>query len=89
MTKEKNIGYVTTSFNYHIETKEIISDKNFKENASIMRRRCRFQDENDLQHFPIYTKNLCISECRLELIYKTCNCIPHFYTNNGNSVIDL
>lgn len=61
---------------------------NSKENlifsgASVDQRKCRFQHESNLTHFPVYTRNICIQECRLNLVYKLCKCIPHFYPNRS------
>ncbi|XP_059221736.1 acid-sensing ion channel 5-like [Stomoxys calcitrans] len=52
--------------------------------ATVRQRNCRFGHESNLTHFPIYTKNLCIQECRLRLVYEVCKCIPHFYPNRVN-----
>lgn len=51
--------------------------------TSIDQRHCRFPSESNLKHYPVYTRGLCIQECRLELVYKTCGCIPHFYPNRS------
>lgn len=50
--------------------------------TSVSQRRCRFNSESNLIHYPhTYTRGLCLQECRLELVYQYCRCIPHFYPN--------
>ncbi|XP_055843183.1 uncharacterized protein LOC129909991 [Episyrphus balteatus] len=51
--------------------------------TTVEQRKCRFPHESNLTHFPIYTRNLCYQECRINLAYKLCKCIPHFYPNRG------
>lgn len=58
---------------------------------SIGQRGCRFRDESDLLHFPVYTKGLCQQQCRLDMVQRLCGCIPHFYPNrieNPKTVCD-
>lgn len=51
---------------------------------SVSQRGCRFHDESDLIHYTkVYTRDLCMQECRLNLAYNYCKCIPHFYPNPG------
>lgn len=47
------------------------------------RRHCRFNSESNLTHYQIYTRGLCLQECRLNLVHKLCHCIPHFYPNRS------
>ncbi|XP_031616801.1 uncharacterized protein LOC116336800 [Contarinia nasturtii] len=49
--------------------------------TKIAQRHCRFNSESNLTHYTIYTEQLCVQECRLELVYSLCGCIPHFYPN--------
>jgi hypothetical protein len=52
---------------------------------SIQQRKCRYPDENNLRISPVYTFNFCQMECRMRIARQKCNCIPHFYRNQGNS----
>ena len=54
--------------------------------ASVEQRKCRFQHESNLTHYHVYTRNICYQECRLNLVYRTCKCIPHFYPNRSKSI---
>ncbi|KAK9890626.1 hypothetical protein WA026_011987 [Henosepilachna vigintioctopunctata] len=45
----------------------------------VSQRKCRFYDESDLKHSPVYSYVLCRMECRARLSKKLCGCIPHFY----------
>uniref|UniRef100_A0A8W7P7G8 Uncharacterized protein n=2 Tax=gambiae species complex TaxID=44542 RepID=A0A8W7P7G8_ANOCL len=60
---------------------EIVTTKDFKEDTTISQRGCRFHYESNLTHYSIYTKGICLQECRIQLAYKLCGCIPHFYPN--------
>lgn len=51
--------------------------------TTVAQRNCRFPHESNLKHFEIYTKSFCMQECRLNLVYKKCKCIPHFYPNRS------
>ncbi|KAM3965505.1 sodium channel protein Nach [Aphomia sociella] len=42
-------------------------------------RKCRFFDEPISKRYPIYSYNHCMLECRIQMILKLCNCVPHFY----------
>lgn len=55
----------------------------FYRRTSISQRQCRFNSESNLTHYPIYTRGLCLQECRLNMVYKQCGCIPHFYPNRS------
>uniref|UniRef100_A0A182WGM4 Sodium channel protein Nach n=1 Tax=Anopheles minimus TaxID=112268 RepID=A0A182WGM4_9DIPT len=60
---------------------EIVTTKDFKEDTTISQRGCRFHYESNLTHYSIYTKGICLQECRIQLADKLCGCIPHFYPN--------
>lgn len=75
-------GYTPVAYEFETLSIEIITTKDFRE-TYISQRGCRFHTESNLTHYAVYSKNLCMSECRLELAYKLCKCIPHFYYNNG------
>lgn len=53
----------------------------FYSSTTVSQRNCRYFTESNLTHFPYYTRNTCTQECRLNLAYKICDCIPHFYPN--------
>ncbi|ALC39281.1 ppk10 [Drosophila busckii] len=82
MKVDNNFGYTVEGTSYEPESEEITADANLEKEASISQRKCRFYHESNLTHFPIYTRNICQQECRLNLAYKICRCIPHFYPNN-------
>ncbi|KAM7352655.1 pickpocket 10 [Cochliomyia hominivorax] len=86
MKVDNNFGYTTENLYYEPTVTEITTDTNFEFGANIRQRNCRFNHESNLTHFPVYTKNLCMQECRLQLVYKVCKCIPHFYPNRFGSV---
>lgn len=50
---------------------------------SVGQRNCRFHDESNLQHNPVYSYRLCRMECRIRISKKLCNCMPHFYRKLG------
>ncbi|KAF2894804.1 hypothetical protein ILUMI_11367 [Ignelater luminosus] len=53
-------------------------------------RKCRFYDESDLRHSPVYSYVLCRMECRASLAKRLCGCIPHFYRHlDGEKVCDV
>lgn len=78
----RSIGYTQDAFEFETLSIEIITTKDIKE-TFISQRGCRFHWESNLTHYTVYSKNLCMSECRLELAYARCGCIPHFYPNKG------
>ncbi|CRL07283.1 CLUMA_CG020262, isoform A [Clunio marinus] len=49
-------------------------------------RKCKFEDESDLEYFPqIYTQDLCQLECRMKKFLEFCDCLPFFYKRKGVS----
>ncbi|XP_035719471.1 uncharacterized protein LOC118440483 [Vespa mandarinia] len=44
----------------------------------IHRRKCGFPSDNGLELWPIYTYQMCMTECRSRIIRKKCGCYPHF-----------
>lgn len=46
-------------------------------------RKCKYYDESDLRHSPVYSYVLCRIECRITLSKELCGCIPHFYRSLG------
>lgn len=50
----------------------------------IICRKCRLEHEAEpLAASPIYSYNLCRSQCRFRMAMKECGCIPYFYRNVG------
>lgn len=50
----------------------------------IEQRKCRLTHESNLKYSPVYSYNLCRSECRRNLIYKLCKCVPFYYRPSSN-----
>uniref|UniRef100_A0A1B0AJR6 Uncharacterized protein n=1 Tax=Glossina pallidipes TaxID=7398 RepID=A0A1B0AJR6_GLOPL len=82
MKADQNLGYTGESLQLRVTSTEIVTEDEFEFGADVKRRKCRFQHENNLTHFPIFTRNLCQQECRLNLVFKVCKCIPHFYAKS-------
>ncbi len=61
-----------------VRSAEIITTNDFRE-TTISQRGCRFHSESNLTNFKVYTKNLCMSQCRIDLALEMCQCIPHYY----------
>ncbi|XP_052852124.1 acid-sensing ion channel 5 isoform X3 [Drosophila gunungcola] len=81
MKVDTNFGYTTDGVVYDPISKEITADDNLERQTTITMRKCRFYHESNLTHFPFYTRNVCMQECRINLAYRICKCIPHFYPN--------
>ncbi|EDW76036.1 uncharacterized protein Dwil_GK14883 [Drosophila willistoni] len=81
MKVDNNFGYTDEGVVYDPESEEITAEENLETETSIRQRKCRFHHESNLTHFPIYTRNICQQECRINLAYRICKCIPHFYPN--------
>uniref|UniRef100_A0A1I8PUC6 Uncharacterized protein n=1 Tax=Stomoxys calcitrans TaxID=35570 RepID=A0A1I8PUC6_STOCA len=81
MQLEHNLGYSNTPYKVLVDSVEITTDEGLEIDTTVDQRKCRFQHESNLTHFPIYTRNLCLQECRLNLVHDICKCIPHFYPN--------
>ncbi|XP_068985210.1 pickpocket protein 19-like [Bombus flavifrons] len=41
-------------------------------------RNCKVHNDGGLKTWPVYTRNMCITECRMKVIQDKCNCRPHF-----------
>ncbi|KAL0267586.1 UNVERIFIED_CONTAM: hypothetical protein PYX00_009819 [Menopon gallinae] len=46
---------------------------------SPQQRKCRYFDESNLETADVYSYNLCRMQCRADLAYDLCKCIPYFY----------
>ncbi|KAF7399113.1 hypothetical protein HZH68_007705 [Vespula germanica] len=44
----------------------------------IHRRKCGFPSDNGLELWPIYTYQMCMTECRSRIIRTKCGCYPHY-----------
>ncbi|CAO1409477.1 unnamed protein product [Diamesa serratosioi] len=78
----RSVGYTVDAYEFEAYSIEIITTSDFKDDTSIAQRGCQFNSESNLKHFNIYSKGLCLQECRLNLAYDKCGCIPHFYPNS-------
>ncbi|KAH8287901.1 hypothetical protein KR018_006959 [Drosophila ironensis] len=78
---DSNFGYTTDGVVYDPVSEEIIAEDNLEKETTVLMRKCRYYHESNLTHFPFYTRNVCLQECRINLAYKICKCIPHFYPN--------
>ncbi|XP_036322357.1 sodium channel protein Nach [Rhagoletis pomonella] len=78
---EQKFFYTNEAVYYKAEAREIVAEEGFEKLTTVAQRKCRFPHESNLEHFEIYTKSFCMQECRLNLVYKKCKCIPHFYPN--------
>lgn len=47
-------------------------------------RYCYFHDEHQLNYVQRYSYANCLAECRAELAYRLCGCVPYFMPNNGS-----
>ncbi|EDV98983.1 GH13616 [Drosophila grimshawi] len=81
MKVDNNFGYSPEGAAYEPEVEEIVADAELETETSIKQRKCRYYHESNLTHYPFYTKNTCLQECRINLAYRVCKCIPHFYPN--------
>ncbi|XP_017025399.1 pickpocket protein 28 [Drosophila kikkawai] len=81
MKVDTNFGYTTEGVVYDPVSEEIIAEDNLETETSVQMRKCRFHHESNLTHFPFYTRNVCQQECRINLAFRICKCIPHFYPN--------
>lgn len=82
MNIARSIGYTSEAYEFEAYSIEIITTEDFKE-TFISQRGCRFHWESDLMHFKVYSKLLCLSECRLQVVLDHCGCIPYFYPNKS------
>lgn len=83
MNIARSIGYTNEAYEFEAFSIEIITTEDFRTDTFISQRGCRFHHESNLTHYKVYSKLLCLSECRLNVAMKHCKCIPHFYPNNS------
>lgn len=82
MNIARSIGYTSEAYEFEAYSIEIITTTDFKD-TFISQRGCRFHSESNLTHYKVYSKHLCLSECRLNVALDHCGCIPHFYPNDS------
>lgn len=85
MNIARSIGYTIEAYEFEAYSIEIITSKQFRDDTFISQRGCRFHSESNLTHYKVYSKLLCLSECRLNVALHHCKCIPHFYPTNRKS----
>ncbi|XP_037708195.1 uncharacterized protein LOC119546157 [Drosophila subpulchrella] len=78
---DSNSNYAEDGVMYDLSTEEIVAEDNLEHETTIAMRKCRFSHESNLTHYPFYSRNICQQECRINLAYRICKCIPHFYPN--------
>lgn len=83
MSLSKPFVYSEDAFEFRAYSVEVLAGEDFQKSTTIAQRGCRFLSESNLTHFDVYTKGLCLQECRMKLAYKFCGCIPHFYPNRS------
>lgn len=79
----KNSGTVHQIVEFQAYSTDMLATPYLQSKTLIIQRNCRFFNESNLEHYPVYTKRLCFSECRLKLVLERCGCIPHFYPNKS------
>lgn len=89
MNIARSIGYTQEAYEFEAFSIEIITTKQFRTDTFISQRGCRFHSESNLTHYKVYSKLLCLSECRLNIALEHCGCIPYFYPNNSKSAMDF
>ncbi|XP_021701415.1 pickpocket protein 11 isoform X2 [Aedes aegypti] len=76
------LPYSMEAYEFEAYSIESVTSEDFREHTTVSQRGCRFFPESNLTHFNIYTKGICLQECRLKIAFENCGCIPHFYPNN-------
>ncbi|KAF5307122.1 hypothetical protein FQR65_LT07106 [Abscondita terminalis] len=72
-----------TTAHFVLSVTTVLTDEEHYD-LSITQRYCRFSEESNLKHSPVYSYNFCRIECRINLCLKLCNCIPYYYRRLGN-----
>lgn len=90
MNIAKSMGTTPDTLEFEVFSTEMLVEPYLQHNTWVIQRKCRFHNESNLQHYPIYTRRLCLAECRWKLMMEKCGCIPHFIPNKGilHHVID-
>lgn len=79
----RGLGWTVDSYDFDVDSVDIVTSDQFRQDTFISQRGCRFPEESNLTHYRYYTRRLCFSECRIQLAMKYCGCIPHFYPNKS------
>lgn len=83
MNIARPINYTKEAVEFEAYSIEIITTKQFREDTFISQRGCRFHSESNLTHYKVYSKHICLSECRANIAMDRCGCIPYFYPNKS------
>lgn len=75
-----------TALEVLIEPEVIVSDEYLK-HYSKEKRRCIFEDENEMKFYKIFTQKNCEMECLSALVIKACKCVPYFFISDGRTPI--
>lgn len=84
MNIAKAMATTPDTLEFEVFTTEMLAEPFLQENTWVIQRKCRFHNESNLEHYPIYTRKLCLAECRVKLMMEKCGCIPHFVPNKSN-----
>jgi amiloride-sensitive sodium channel len=60
-----------------------ISNQGAVRSVDISKRSCRFDDENYMDFYPVYSNSACLVNCRKKLQLELCNCTNYFMPNGG------
>lgn len=60
-----------------------IANENEVRSVDISKRSCRFNDENYVDFYPVYSTSACLINCRKKLQLELCNCTSYFMPNSG------
>ncbi|XP_016940277.3 amiloride-sensitive sodium channel subunit gamma-like [Drosophila suzukii] len=69
---------VLSSYIIGVMLHSISADREVR-NLPVAYRKCRYEDENDLEYYNPYHPSLCRLECRIKHALSLCNCKPYFY----------
>lgn len=61
---------------------EIKTKSNVRE-LSVRQRKCKFFSDGGLKTWPVYSRSMCVTECRMKVIQDHCDCRPHFARPTG------
>ena len=67
---------------FYIKINEISNEDGVR-SVDISKRSCRFNDENYMDVYPVYSTSACLINCRKKLQLKLCNCTNYFMPNGG------
>lgn len=67
MNIARGLPWTDNAYEFESYSIEIITSPDFKTTTTISQRKCRFHDESNLEYFDVYTKGICLMECRIKL----------------------